>query len=125
MEKEKLKESFKLEQIANATNYGKVESMFSMEENASFITSSGHFHILFKNGYEVSLFNGRGSYTDNFYCNEADEEIYSKYIEVAIIHNDYFKTRDFIEGAEDDVIGLVEADELIDIINKVKNYEVK
>lgn len=118
----KLKEEIFKEQAKHRTKYGRVSSLFDFGKKMNFIIFSGHFHIKFKNGYEVSLFNGTGSYTDNLYAKfHEDEEVYSKYIELAIIKDDYFYTRDFIETVDDDVIGLIDPEELIDILNKVKN----
>lgn len=115
-----LKEIIEEEQKIHRSNYARVGSLFDDYEEASFITFSGHFHIKFENGYEVSLFNGEGSYTDNITSTVYDDKIYSKYIEVAIIKDGYFHTRDFVKTNDDDVLGLVKSDELIDILDKVK-----
>lgn len=121
-----LKEDIIKEQMEHRTFYGRVNSLFDVdeEEKANFITQKGHFHILFDNGYEVSIFNGQGSYTDNLYIqDDDDEEIYSKYVEVAIIKDGYFMTRDFIDGL-DDVVGMIDPNELIKLLVKVKKMKV-
>lgn len=119
-----LKKEIEKEQSLHRTNYGRVNSLFDLIENANFVTSSGHFHIKFENGYEISLFNGFGSYTDNLSVEtDENEPVYSKYIELAIIKDGYFCTRDFVLTENDDVLAMVTSREVANIIFKVKNAE--
>lgn len=110
----------------NRTKYGRVHSSFEDEQEKYFITKNGHFWLKLPNGYEISIFNGPGSYTDNYLnplpnvANEL-EEVYSKYVKLAIIKDGYFCTRDFVRNNDNDVKGLVTSIELIEIINKVMN----
>ena len=93
-------------------------------------TTYGHFWITFKNGYTVSIFNGFGSYSENHFnykmfkkyqnkINPLIDKCETKDCEVAIMHNDTFCTRQFID-CDDSVIGYVSADDVADIIKKVK-----
>lgn len=90
------------------------------------ITDKGHFWLTFKNGYTISVFNGYGSYSENHFARELIDipkfcEIGSKDCEIAIIYKDNFVTGRFVECG-DSVKGYIRADELADIIYKVKNY---
>ena len=88
-------------------------------------TEKGHFWLTFENGYEVSVFNGFGSYSENHYksdlCKRDVSMINSKNCEIAIMHNGIFATDNFVE-CDDSVKGYVSADEVADIIYKVKNF---
>ena len=95
-------------------------------------TLTRHFWITFDNGYQISVFNGYGSYSENHFNYELIKDkntslngIPSKDCEVAVIYkpSGKFATRTFIEDIEDDVKGYVSVDELVDLINKVKNYK--
>ena len=91
-------------------------------------TSAGHFWITFDNGYTLSLFNGFGSYTENHFKFEKQNEIMkhnepdeweSEQIEIAIIREDLgFVTQDIIKEANDSVM-TINTNELVEIINKV------
>ena len=117
-----LKKEIENEQNKHRTYFGRVNSLFNLDEEANFITFSGHFHIKFKNGYEISLTNAGGSYTDNLsVTTENDEKVYSQYIELAIIKDDYFCTRDFVETEDDDVLALVTSKEVVNIMFNVSN----
>lgn len=94
-------------------------------------TSFGHCWLEFKNGYEVSIYNGFGSYSENNFNKEIynmmmkpkyEDRCPSKNCEVAIIYDGKFCTSKFIE-TDDDVIGYIKPDELADLIIKVKNAE--
>lgn len=118
-----MKDAIKEEQKLHVTNYGGVNSLFdTYNAESNFITSEGHFHIMFANGYEVSLFNGLGSYTDNLRI-ENEKNVFSKYMEVSIIKDGHFVTRDFITGINDDVVGLLKPETVVEILMKVKDYE--
>ena len=118
-----MKDAIKEEQKLHVTNYGYVNSLFDIyNAELNFITSEGHFHIKFDNGYEVSLFNGLGSYTDNLRI-ENEKNVFSKYMEVAIIKDGHFVTRDFITCINDDVVGLLKPETVVEILMKVKDYE--
>lgn len=91
-------------------------------------TDKGHFKITFKNGYTVSVINGFGSYSENHFNidlmnPEKDTIITSKDCEMAILHNDKFVTRNFIDDNSDSVKGYISPEELVDILYKVKNYK--
>jgi hypothetical protein len=91
-------------------------------------TDKGRFQITFENGYTVSVINGFGSYTENHFNidlmnPEKDTIITSKDCEIAILHNDKFVTRNFIDNIGDDVKGYIDPKELVDILYKVKNYK--
>ena len=90
-------------------------------------TDNGHFWLTFENGYTISVFNGFGSYSENYLKNEflknlKHDKIKSKDCEIAIMYNGIFTTNKFVECAED-VKGYISADELADIIYKVKNFK--
>lgn len=90
-------------------------------------TDKGHFKLKFKNGYEISIINGFGSYSENKFKTELFEPsmnlfaIKSKDCEIAIIYKEIFVTKKFIDCG-DDVLGYISSDELADIIYMVKNY---
>lgn len=94
-------------------------------------TEFGRFQIKFENGYIISVFNGYGSYSENHFKKEIfetmlnlklDDTCKSKDCEVAVIYEDIFCTDKFIE-TDDSVKGYISADELADLIIKVKNAE--
>ena len=86
-------------------------------------TSAGHFWITFDNGYTISLFNGFGSYTENHFNYNEQDEWESEQIEVAIIKEDLgFVTQDIIKEADDSVM-TIDTNELVEIINKVSKLE--
>ena len=93
-------------------------------------TAIGHCWIDFDNGYKLSIFNGFGSYSENHMNFEQHTKILkdkdllsrweSKDVEVAIIKDGKFVTSEILD-VEDDIKGYVSVEELIEIINKVKN----
>lgn len=88
-------------------------------------TDKGHFWLTFENGYTISVFNGYGSYSENYLKKElscTSDSINSKNCEIAIIYNEIFVTNNFIE-CTDSVKGYINADELADIIYKVKKFK--
>lgn len=90
-------------------------------------TDKGHFWLAFENGYIISVFNGFGSYSENhfktdLYRKYKFDSINSKDCEIAIIYNEIFVTGRFVE-CSDMVKGYISADELADIIYKVKNFK--
>lgn len=90
-------------------------------------TDKGHFWLTFENGYMVSIFNGFGSYSENHFKTDLLKQtenyiISSKNCEIAVIYNGEFVTRNFVE-CDDSVKGYVSADELADIIYKVKKLK--
>lgn len=94
-------------------------------------TRFGGFKITFENGYTISVINGYGSYSENHFKKEIfetmrnlkfDDTCNSKNCEVAVIYEDIFCTDKFIE-TDDSVKGYISADELADLIIKVKNAE--
>lgn len=90
-------------------------------------TDKGHFWLTFKNGYTISVFNGFGSYSENHFKTKLLSvpdfaSIDSKDCEIAIMYNGVFVTSSFIDC---NVEGYVTADELADIIYKVKNKTVE
>ncbi len=92
-------------------------------------TNKGHFWLTFKNGYTISVFNGFGSYSENHFKTKLLSvhdfaSIDSKDCEIAIMYNGVFVTSSFID-CNDNVEGYVTADELADIIYKVKNKTVE
>lgn len=92
-----------------------------------FSTSFGHCWIKFENGYTISIFNGFGSYSENHFNHKLFEKMQdrcnSKDCEVAIIHEKLgFVTRNFIDS-DDSVKGYISSDELVDIMQKVKEAE--
>lgn len=89
-------------------------------------TDKGRCCLTFENGYMVSIFNGFGSYSENHFKTDLLKRlencnVNSKDCEIAVIYNGKFVTRNFIECA-DSVKGWVTADELADVIYKVKNF---
>ena len=94
-------------------------------------TRFGGFQINFENGYTISVFNGFGSYSENHFNIELREKManlnftdscISKDCEVAVIYENKFYTDKFIE-TDDSVKGWITADELAELIIKVKNAE--
>lgn len=93
--------------------------------------TAGHCWLVFDNGYTISIFNGFGSYSENHFNyklghkmlnNEPILECKTDDCEIAIMKDDRFCTRNFIES-DDSVKGYVSTDELAEIIYKVKNYK--
>ena len=92
-------------------------------------TDKGHFWLTFENGYTISVFNGFESYSENHFKQELIRtsefvSIDSKDCEIAVIYNEKFVTDSFVECG-DSVKGYINADELADIIYKVKNEKVE
>lgn len=90
-------------------------------------TDKGHCWLTFENGYTISIFNGYGSYSENhfkteLFCVPEYQSIDSKDCEIAIMRGEVFATSRFIE-CDDSIKGYVSADELADIIYKVKNFK--
>lgn len=90
-------------------------------------TDKGHFWLTFKNGYTISVFNRFGSYSENHFKNKLLNvpdfaSIDSKDCEITVLYDSIFCTDRFIE-TDDSVKGWVTADELADVIYKVKNFE--
>lgn len=90
-------------------------------------TDKGHFWLTFENGYTISVFNGFGSYSENYLKDELLKNlkydiIKSKDCEISIMYNGVFTTNKFVE-CEYGVKGYISADELADIIYKVKNFK--
>ena len=88
---------------------------------------NGHCWLTFENGYKVSIFNGYGSYSENHFREgllhiPEFSSVDSKDCEIAIIYNNKFVTRKYVE-CNDDVKGYVSADELAEIIYKVRNIK--
>ncbi len=95
-------------------------------------TEGGHFWITFENGYTLSCFNGFGSHTENHSALEKWHKIYmdknpyentwdSKLVEIAILRDGDLVTQNIIES--DDSVKTVDINELVEIINIVKNLE--
>ena len=90
-------------------------------------TDKGHFYLTFENGYMISIFNGFGSYSENHFKTDLLKSsencnVSSKDCEIAAIYNQKFVTKKIVE-CNDDVKGYISADELADIIYKVKNFK--
>lgn len=90
-------------------------------------TDKGHFVLTFKNGYTISVLNCFGSFSENHFKfnllkKDKFDSINSKDCEIAIMYNEIFVTGIFLECG-DMVKGYVSADELADIIYKVKNFK--
>ena len=89
------------------------------------------FQIKFENGYTISIFNGFGSYSENYFNTKLREKManlnftdscISKDCEVAVIYEDIYCTDKFIE-TDDSVKGYISADKLADLIKKVKDWK--
>lgn len=101
-------------------------------------TDKGHVWIEFENGYTISIFNGFGSYSDNHfntnmisYPNPTNDKEVFEYInqqptssdcEIAIIYGARLVTDDILHCG-DSVKGYVTMNELVDIMNLVKNIK--
>lgn len=87
-----------------------------------FETRQGHFWITFDNGYTVSVFNGDGSYSSNQKDSlDGSHSIStSTTCEVAVLYKDGF-SKDML-GWDDDVKADVTPSELLEIMEKVKNF---
>lgn len=90
-------------------------------------TDKGHCCLTFENGYKISIFNDYGSYSENRFKQDLISipefaSVDSKDCEIAVIYDDIFCTNTFIE-TDDSVKGWVTADELADVIYKVKNFK--
>lgn len=92
-------------------------------------TQRGHFWLHFDNGYSISIFNDWGSYSNNRDNNELAKsfleqknvKVSSVNCEIAILKDDEgFVTREIL-NCEEDIKGYVDVNELVEIINKVKN----
>ena len=97
-----------------------------------FRTEGGHFWLTFDNGYQLSCFNGFGSYTENHYAYDKQQKILgnksiyenfweSKLIEIAILKDGELRTQNIIKS--DDSVKTVDINELVEIINIVKNLK--
>ena len=107
--------------------------------NKKIITDKGHCWITFDNGYTLSVFNGYGSYSDNYYNNDlilypineeqknkyAEQRIASNNCEIAIFDSNGTFVTNNILNCDDDIKGYVSVNELIEIINKVNDLENK
>lgn len=94
-------------------------------------TASGHFWINFGNGYELSVFNGYGSHTENNFATDKwnniikSQDIFahwdSKEVEIAIIdtNNGELITDKIIQSR--DTVKTVNIKELINIMNLLLN----
>ena len=89
------------------------------------------FHLTFENGLTISVQIGYGNYCENYNLDNAitmsettPRKIECKNAEVAIWNaNGGWLTKDFIKNLDDDVVGYVEADEIAELIYKVKNHK--
>ena len=92
------------------------------------INNAKGFHLTFDNGLTISVQIGHGNYCDNynlisdFYNLRVSQcDIQSKNAEVAIWdETGKWLTSNFI--GDDDVIGYLDVNQIVDLINKVKNY---
>lgn len=97
-------------------------------------TEGGHFWITFDNGYTLSCFNGFGSHTENHSALDKWEKIYmnkkpnpydnfweSELVEIAILYNGDLVTQNIIES--DDSVKTVNINELVEIMNIIKDKE--
>lgn len=87
-------------------------------------TYKGHKHLYFKNGCDLSIFNGFGSYSENHFNYKVRDKLFisTKDCEIAIIRNGFFITNDILNNGQD-VKGYVDEKELKEIIKKVKAYK--
>lgn len=94
-----------------------------------FQTKFGRTRITFKNGYTVSLFNGLGSHTDNKYNNilidseESGKPCESANIELAVLYGNQFVTNLFTKTMDGSVVGWVNPEEAVEILEKVCGEE--
>ena len=85
------------------------------------ITSNKGFHITFENGLTVSTQFSQHNYCDNSRLENVKPECINA--EVAIWNNEgKWVTKEFY-NIDDDVIGYLTSDEVIEIMYKVKNYK--
>ena len=95
-------------------------------------TEGGHFWITFNNGYTLSVFNGYGSHTENNFAIDKQRKIEesrnpyenyweSKLVEIAILYEGELVTQNIIKN--DDSVKTIDLDELVELINLVKNLE--
>lgn len=88
------------------------------------ITEAGHCWITFKNGYTLSIFNGRGSYTEihmNMDLNTTRYE--SEKVEIAVMIEGMFCTRQFFDYELDDDVATIEVYDLPELIKKINDKE--
>lgn len=87
------------------------------------LTRPRNITLMFENGYELSISNGFGSYSDNQFAQSLLEakEVASDKCEIAVLKNNKFVTKKVL-NTSDDVVGFVSSDELAEIIMRVKNY---
>jgi hypothetical protein len=96
------------------------------------INNGKGFHLTFENGLTISVQIGYGNYCENYNINNTLQDgttprkMKCKNAEIGIWdeHGNWV-TRDFIKDLDDDVVGYIVADEIADLINKVKNAEKK
>jgi hypothetical protein len=88
------------------------------------------FHLEFENGFTISVQIGYGNYCENYNLDNAiavertPRKMECKNAEIAIWDkNGNWVTKDFIKDLDDDVVGYIEADEIADLIYKVKSKE--
>lgn len=87
---------------------------------------AGHIWITFENGCVLSIFNGAGSYSDNYdgisFNNMLTKDRWiSSNVEIAIIDEQGNFITDKILHNGDDVKGHVSVEELLDIINQLRS----
>lgn len=81
-------------------------------------TGTGFF-MTFENGLRVSVQFGRYNY-----CNFIDDgKAYNAEVAVINSKNNKFITKRFVDGLQDDVIGHVTADEVSEIMEKVRKFK--
>lgn len=88
-------------------------------------TDKGHVWFTFDNGYTISIFNGYGSYSENHFNKKVLQTpefaaIESKNCEVAIIYEGEIVTNNLLK-CNDSVKGYVDINELVELINYVRN----
>lgn len=84
------------------------------------VTEAGHCWITFKNGYTLSIFNGMGSYTENHFNINKDTTRYeSKTMEIAVLIDGMFCTRQFFDYDIGDDVTTITPDELPELIKKI------
>jgi hypothetical protein len=93
------------------------------------VNKCGNIHLKLDNGIIVSIFIGFGSYTEN--RNKKSEVYVSKNCEIAFLDKkDNFITRDVMSLIDkkylelnDDVIGYIEINYVLDLIEKVRKLK--
>jgi len=90
----------------------------------SFVITKGHIWFNFCNGVVLSVFNGCCSHTENWFNHDFSTDIFeSNEVEIAVLKNGKFITKEFYKKLDDDVI-TINICQFISLLKKVRDYSI-